>query len=85
MTWRQKAFARAKKLGVDIVDLCGAHFDYEAVAPDGYHFKEEQLHGFVIWQYKGFTTEPLWRDLYERMEGGLEKCTYDKHGECIVG
>lgn len=85
MTYRQKVFALAEELGVEIENNCtNIYFDYCAWAPDGYHFKEEQLHGLVISQYSGFPTEPLWKDMFERMQGGLEKCELDDEGYCTI-
>ncbi len=77
MTYQSKARAFAKKHGVILHNECDANnYEYRAETPPGYIWNEG-VHEFVGHCFKGDPEwyEGVWKDLYERMEGGMDLCT----------
>ena len=80
MTPKQRAQAVAKRLGatIEVNDPWSQDvMDVEAMAPDGFRWAGEEIHGFVATAARG-GTGAAWTDLAERMEAaGLEPCPAD--------
>ena len=78
---RQAAQRLARKLGATITGSAEGKNGVEAEAPAGYAWKcEPGLHVLVSAPWDGDTPADVWRDLWERMDLGVEPC--DCCAEC---
>lgn len=75
--WQTKAKALARKFGAIVHNESDSlHYSYGIEAPKGYIWNEG-LHEFRLECYKGDPSwyEDAWKDVYERMEVGMDLCT----------
>jgi hypothetical protein len=73
-TTKQKMMELAAKLGATVDIGSGRNFEVTASAPNGLHWKGDGLHQLVAQAVDAEPAELAWKDVLERMEGGLETC-----------
>jgi len=79
---KSRVRALAATLGAKICE--NSRTDIEVEAPDGYCWSCEGgwgLHVLVASQWDDEPIGHLWRDLWERMDYGIEKCDCDECGK----
>lgn len=77
MTARQEVFAIAAEIGATIdAGREESGYSIKVEAPEGTHW-DEGIHEIVAWQFSGFKTEDLWKDVLLRMQEGTDKCNCD--------
>ncbi len=77
MTYQSKVRYAAKKIGAEIVcNSTTEQYDYEVLAPNGMIFSCDSIHLLVGNCFKGDPAwyEEVWKDLYDRISFGVEKC-----------
>lgn len=80
----QKVRALAKRLGVivEVTHDCGVD-EILVNAPDGKHWVEGVVHQLVYSQRQGpWGMADGWKDIFKRMEHGLEDCDIDGNTDC---
>jgi len=75
MTAKQEVFAMAEMIGANVeAGRDNTGFNIRVEAPKDNHW-DEGVHEIVAFQFSGFKTNELWREVLERMQEGTEPCS----------
>lgn len=72
--YQQRVKKLVKKLKAKLEVNTRPYYEVRVEAPKGYHWADG-VHEFVEAQEGGFSVDELWKDVYDRMQDGTEKCT----------
>ncbi len=74
MTTKQKVYAKAKELGIEINETGERYRAIELIAPKGKKFAGFDLHICVSEQDDWTTAAQLWQNVWEDIRMGLSEC-----------